>query len=110
MKQIWLGIHKLTEEAGELLQVLGKLNVFPNGDHPDDKGDLIFRLENEIADVQAAIQYLIDTNGLNKHKIGMRRHLKLKKFNQWGLTGVTVTKEVLAYERKRITAKSKKAN
>ena len=53
----WRGIHKLTEEIGELGQVIGKLGEFPSGNHPDGGPQLRQRLEEELADVEAAILY-----------------------------------------------------
>lgn len=60
----WKGIHKLTEECGEVLQVVGKINVFPDGDHPDGGPPLRQRLEEELADLEAAIIYVRQSSSL----------------------------------------------
>lgn len=82
----WRGIHKLVEETGELGQVLGKLGAFPDGKHPDKKPNLRLRLEEELADVEAAIKYFREVNGLQRRK--RRVEDKLRKFRRWGLTGL----------------------
>lgn len=85
-EDLWRGIHKLTEEMGELLQVIGKANVFPDGNHPDGGPPLRQRFEEELDDVQAAIIYFRRRNSL-EHVEG-RVADKLAKFNKWGLSGV----------------------
>lgn len=82
----WKGIHKLVEECGELCQVVGKLSAFPDGDHPDGGPPLTRRLEEELADVQAAIIYVREANGLTSRPARVEE--KLSKFRSWGLTGV----------------------
>lgn len=87
MSESFYGIHKLTEEAGELIQVLGKLGEFPDGSHPDGNGSLIVRLNEELTDLEAAIQYFRETNDL---ALDRNRFLtKMKKFRQWGLKGIS---------------------
>lgn len=85
---MWRGIHKLTEECGEVLQVLGKLGPYPDGQHPDGGPDLAVRLEEELADLRAAIQYVVQANGLDARRIAIRQGQKLKKFEGWVLTGL----------------------
>lgn len=82
----WRGIFKLVEEVGELLQVLGKLGAFPTGEHPDGGPPLRDRLEAELADVQAAIEYFRVENKLKR--LPERTEGKLKRFFGWVLTGV----------------------
>lgn len=84
----WRGIGKLTEECGEVLQLLGKLIPFPDGLHPDGKGNLDIRLADEIADLYAALDYFVEFNDLPKGDIRMRRKQKLDRFERWGLTGI----------------------
>lgn len=87
-KEKWLGIFKLMEEMGELIQVLGKLGPFPSGNHPDNNGDLVGRATLEIADVYAALDYFVAANGLDNKTIAMCRAQKLEKFRYWTLTGI----------------------
>lgn len=84
----WQGIFKIQEETGELNQELGKLAVFPHGNHPDGNGDLVRRVTDEIADTLAAIEYFIEQNGLDNARISKRKMEKLDKFNKWGLNGI----------------------
>lgn len=85
----WQGIHKLTEECGELTQLLGKLAAFPSAPHPDGKGDLRSRVSDEVADVAAALDYFVETNNLNTYYIRERHDKKLSQFRKWGLEGTT---------------------
>lgn len=77
------GRAKLVEECGELLQVLGKVDAFGLGEHPDGKGLLIDRLEQEIADVQAAAKFVIETHNLTTPLIIGRTNRKLAQFRVW---------------------------
>lgn len=85
--EVYRGIHKVIEECGELITELGKLGPFPHGRHPDGRGDLRNRVEDELADVTAAITYFASVNNLTiSHPRVVK---KLKLFEQWGLTGIT---------------------
>jgi NTP pyrophosphatase (non-canonical NTP hydrolase) len=85
----WKGIFKLTEECGELGQVLGKLGPFPGGEHPSGE-DLRRKLIEEIGDVKAALQYFIVLNlqQSEMEEINDRATAKFRQFIEWGLTGV----------------------
>lgn len=82
----WRGIGKLTEECGEVLQLLGKAIAFPTGDHPDGLGAVRERLPLELADLKAAIAYFELSNRLRIDTI--RQNQKHALFEKWGLTGV----------------------
>lgn len=82
---VWPGALKTLEECGELAQVLGKLLAFPDGEHPDGEGPLTTRLENEIADIRAATDYLIAVNRLDSERIALREKDKLARFEDWHL-------------------------
>lgn len=82
----WKGIHKLTEEMGELAQVIGKTNVFPDGVHPDGGPPLAQRFSDELTDLEAAIEYFRTQNTIPRDIV--RFDDKLAKFRKWGLTGV----------------------
>ena len=84
----WRGIFKLTEECGEVLQLLGKIGPFPDGAHPDGKGDLAPRISDEVADLYAALDYFVEKNSLDTNAIQDRRAAKKSKFDEWGLTGI----------------------
>ena len=77
------GISKLQEEAGEVSQVCGKL-IGSEGDvlHWDGT-NLKERLEDECADLYAAISFVIAECKLDKDRIGFRIGQKLRRFGQW---------------------------
>lgn len=78
------GRAKLTEECGELLQVLGKIMQYPNTDeHPDGKGSLRIRLQEEMADVYAALEFVALKMKLDHNQIDSRKHEKLTLFWKW---------------------------
>jgi NTP pyrophosphatase (non-canonical NTP hydrolase) len=77
------GLTKLLEECGELSQVAAKLIAFPDDNHPDGNGSLRFRLEDEAADVMAAIGFVIHTLGLDEDRILNRAASKMDKFKEW---------------------------
>ncbi len=78
------GLTKLTEECGELTQIASKKIACPDSDtHWDDGGSLAVRLENEIADVQAASALVIKTHGLDIERINQRAAAKLALFLKW---------------------------
>lgn len=87
-KPHWTGIFKVLEECGELTTVLGKLGPYPDGNHPDGKGNLIRRLEDELADVIAASTYFAENNGLDLEYIKARIAMKKQTYDEWILTGV----------------------
>ena len=79
------GLAKLAEECGELVQVIGKVMAYGTGPHPDGTESLKARLEDEIADVQAAMELVRHTHGLDGLLIGHRREQKVVLFRQWHL-------------------------
>lgn len=79
----WPGLSKITEEAGEVLQVVGKL-VGTGGEIMHwDGSNLLDRLIEEIGDVLAACEFVITVNKINKDLIDKRRKQKLALFFQW---------------------------
>jgi NTP pyrophosphatase (non-canonical NTP hydrolase) len=78
----WPGLGKLLEESGELQQVIGKLIAYPEGPHPDGT-NAISRLHDEIGDVLAACQFVVQTNNLDAEHIMRRRARKLSRFVGW---------------------------
>lgn len=90
----WRGIAKVVEECGELTVELGKLMAYPNGEHPDaaDRGPLLRRVENELADVLAAVEFFASENsaGLDLERIHSRRAMKLVRFRGWLMAGVVM--------------------
>lgn len=78
----WPGLAKLAEECGELIQVIGKLMAYPDGDHPDGGPNLIGRLTDEIGDVLAACDY-VTLQSLDSLAVRDRGQSKLRRFCQW---------------------------
>ena len=77
------GLTKLSEECGELVQAACKKIAYMDRKHPDGKGNMNARIEEEMADVRAACDFVEAKLGLNKKAIQKRRKMKLKRFNKW---------------------------
>ncbi|MFC5004130.1 hypothetical protein ACFPIJ_40685 [Dactylosporangium cerinum] len=79
---VWPGLAKVAEEAGELLQVVGKLVA--TGGHPEhyDGSDLRARLVEECGDLLAAIGYLTAANGIEA-EVARRASGKREIFDGW---------------------------
>ena len=78
------GLAKLIEECGELVAVAGKrLAYYTTDDHPDGGPSLVTRLEDEIADVCAAIALVISMNDLSEERIQSRAERKTLLFMSW---------------------------
>jgi len=101
MKKKWIGIAKLQEEMGELQCILGKLQAYPNGGHPDESYSqpLLERLWKELADVNAAVMFFQHKNfeGVEALSMVKRSLAKQELYEKWdkeeGMTGVYVTDE-----------------
>lgn len=79
----WPGLSKITEEAGEVLQVVGKL-VGAGGEIMHwDGSNLLERLIEEIGDVLAACEFVISVNKIDINLIEKRRKEKLALFFKW---------------------------
>lgn len=83
MARKWFGLIKLQEEMNELGVELMKLSAFPDGKHPGRKRSIILSMEDEIADVLAATNYMMDRNDLDRTRIEKRAKTKYKKFTKW---------------------------
>jgi len=78
------GLTKLIEECGELITECAKKAAYPNTDeHPDGKGSMKKRMEDEIADVKAAIAFVEGQFGLDADAIWVRASKKLALYRQW---------------------------
>lgn len=82
------GLAKLTEEAGEVLQIIGKMNQYPElmmSDtlrHPDGQ-QLRRRLEEELGDLLAAARFVSVKMDLDITTIFARQCNKEALFNKW---------------------------
>ena len=80
----WPGISKLMEESGEVGQVVGKLLATNGLPHHWDGTNLTARLEDELGDLRAAIEFLLRHNPqLNRAAVTQRHRQKLRMFEQW---------------------------
>lgn len=77
------GLSKLTEEMGELQQVVGKMLAYGPGTHPDGTESLLQKYEEEAADVLASINFVTMKWGADVEKIRQRAKEKLRKFEDW---------------------------
>lgn len=77
------GLAKLAEECGEVGQVIGKLMMTGGARAHWDGSDLIDRLAEEIADVQAAIDFFRRHNGVDFAAFAARVDRKRALFEQW---------------------------
>ncbi len=79
----WPGTAKLIEELGELQQALGKLIATGGKPNHWDGTNLVERIEEEIADVTAAIGFFVGANHLSHGDIDARTATKLDLFLKW---------------------------
>jgi len=78
------GLVKLIEECGELQQIAAKkLAYFDTDEHPDGKGSMQQRLQEEIADTYAAMLTVVDLHGLDMMAIIQRSKEKKMLFLKW---------------------------
>lgn len=77
----WNGLSKLIEECGEVLQTSGKIIGAEGAQRHWDGSNLVERFENELADLLAAITYILDHNSsLDVKRILLRSGAKLETF------------------------------
>ena len=78
------GLTKLIEECGELVQIAAKKQAYFDTDtHPDGKGSMKRRLEEEMADVMAACVFVAEKFGLDGEFLEARTQKKLELFKSW---------------------------
>jgi len=78
------GLTKLIEECGELIQIAAKKQAFMDTDqHPDGKGSMKRRLEEEMADVIASCMLVSKNFELDGDFMAERMEKKLKLFTSW---------------------------
>lgn len=82
----WNGASKVMEEMNELGEVFAKL-IGSEGNYNHWTGDLREKLVEEIADVQAAIEFFLnkDTNLTHdqKRRLINRKEMKFRTFLRW---------------------------
>lgn len=78
------GLAKLSEELGELQQVVAKkMACMDTDEHWDGAGSLKARMEDECADVIAAIRFVQEQFDLDVAAMGSRAQMKLDRFRGW---------------------------
>jgi hypothetical protein len=101
-KKKWIGLFKLAEECAEVIQELMKLNSYPEGVHPRRRRSVILTTEEEIADVEAILEYFKTRNKLNLDKIKRRKAYKLRKWvKRWGAMPPPQLKKPTKKQRKK---------
>ncbi len=81
--QKWAGLSKLIEEAGEVVQVCGKLIANSGRAEHWDGTNLKTRLESELGDLLAAIDFVQMHARLSAAAIQTRRDEKFELFQKW---------------------------
>ena len=76
------GLNKLAEECGELVQIACK-KASLEGQGLEPEIDIDKRLQEEIADVLAAIDFVCFEFALDTISIVKRKDFKFQKFMQW---------------------------
>ena len=79
----WPGLSKLIEECGEVQQVVGKLLGTGGAAEHWDGSDLRERLQEELGDLMAAVEFVMKHNGLDCMAIHSRASRKIKQFDEW---------------------------
>lgn len=82
---LWSGLSKLIEEAGEVQQVCGKIIGNEGRVKHWDGSHLGSRLTEELADLAAAIDFVMDYNGLDRQMFDSIRTEKARLFDKWHL-------------------------
>jgi NTP pyrophosphatase (non-canonical NTP hydrolase) len=77
------GLTKLMEECGELIQICAKKSAYMNIDRHPDGSSLKHRLEDEIADVVAALTFVVEKFDLDVPYMDERSQDKLALYEQW---------------------------
>jgi len=77
------GLAKLAEECGEVIQVIGKIIAADGAVAHWDGSNLMTRLEDEIADVLAAMKFFSTANSVDIQRMDYRTLEKLALFQRW---------------------------
>lgn len=79
----WPGLSKLAEEAGEALQVVGKIIGADGSRNHWDGSNLYDRLAEEVADLMAACEFVAKHNKIDGPALRQRIAHKLALFEKW---------------------------
>ncbi len=82
--ELWPGLSKLLEECGEVQQVVGKIIGIGGDDVLHwDGSNLRERLQEELADLYAAIEFVVACNALDSDTIDRRAEQKYNRYYDW---------------------------
>lgn len=82
--RIWPGLSKLTEEMGEVQQILGKIIATGGKSQHWDGSDLRARLQEELADLLAACEWFGSVNGFFEDPdFDARIESKIEQYASW---------------------------
>ena len=84
----WPGIAKLMEECAEVVQVAAKLVMTQGREEHWGGRNLRAWLEEEIGDALAAINFTIESSGLDRAAIKERQTMKEAMFCRWHAEGL----------------------
>ena len=77
----WPGLSKLAEECGEVVQVIGKLMGTRGEEEHWDGTNLTERLLDEMADLSAAMNFVMDKNPFTLEQSRVYQRRVLDKYN-----------------------------
>lgn len=78
------GLTKLIEGCGEVIQVAAKKIAFMHtDDHPDGAGSIKARMEDELADLLAAVLFVTESFALDESRMSERAEKKYELFTTW---------------------------
>jgi NTP pyrophosphatase (non-canonical NTP hydrolase) len=77
------GLTKLIEECGELIQIAAKQSAYLGDDSHPDGSHMPTRMQEEMGDVLAAIDYVVGSFQLSLKEIDRRRNMKFKTYEKW---------------------------
>lgn len=83
----WPGASRVVEEAGELVQVLGKLIGTGGAARHWDGSDLRDRLVGEVGDLTAALDFFVEANDLPAGQVEQRAARKRADYDRWHTAG-----------------------
>ena len=83
MQRLKFGLLKLQEECGELIQISAKKSAFISADFYPDGTNMKTRLEEEIADVLAALSFVSNEMQLDESRIEERLDSKLVRYEEF---------------------------
>lgn len=77
------GLTKLMEECGELIQILAKKLAYIDTDIHLGDNPIKHRMEDEIADVVAAITFVVEQFDLDVPYMSTRANKKIELYEKW---------------------------